>query len=91
MENLLSMEKGNYLFSLISQKYSRIYFSFNRGLNQIMIVKSRTFGEFPAIILSLGENCLTVRSVIKGDPRHITITKADLESGRVKISKKGTT
>uniref|UniRef100_A0AC34RD97 Uncharacterized protein n=2 Tax=Panagrolaimus sp. JU765 TaxID=591449 RepID=A0AC34RD97_9BILA len=64
--------------------------AFNRSHNQIIYIKSRSFGRFPAIILSLSESsgCLTVRSTIKGDPRHITITFNDLENGRVKLAKK---
>uniref|UniRef100_A0AC34F0U5 SHSP domain-containing protein n=1 Tax=Panagrolaimus sp. ES5 TaxID=591445 RepID=A0AC34F0U5_9BILA len=64
--------------------------TYNRGLNQVMMIKSQTYGEFPAIMLSLCDNCITVRSIIKGDPRHIAITRSDLENGRVRISKRTT-
>ncbi|KAE9555919.1 hypothetical protein FO519_000899 [Halicephalobus sp. NKZ332] len=64
--------------------------AYNRNHTQIVYTKSKSFGTFPAIMLSLSEhnNCMTLRSTIKGDPRHITVTFNDLETGRVKLAKK---
>ncbi|KAH7728172.1 sin3 histone deacetylase corepressor complex component SDS3 [Aphelenchoides avenae] len=60
--------------------------TFHRGQN--VMCETVNYGKFPAIIQSMCEQFVQLRSTVPGDTRQVTATKDDLECGRVVVRKK---